>query len=114
MSPVISVPGQNIDNRSRLSGMQKRILVYLASTGQPHGDRIGHLPRTGDVVDQLGMRRDKAGFASVSRSLSRLNAAGLIDAYYPCLATRGMGAHWALSVSNVWTPDFVNTEEVRA
>jgi hypothetical protein len=95
--PVINIPNQNIDNQR--SGMQRRILAYLATVGQPLGERIGHLPRTGDVVDNLGLSRDKAGFASVSRSLARLNAAGLIEAYHPSFCTRGKGVHWALSTS---------------
>ena len=92
---VSKLSDQNIDNRA-LSDMQRRILKYLATAGQPVGDLIGHLPRTGDVVDHIGMRRDKAGFASVSRSLARLRLSGLIMAYHPSLATRGNGSHWAL------------------
>ena len=91
---VIKIPKQIIDNRS---AMQRRILAYLATTGHIVGERIGHLPRTGDVIDHLLMRRDKLGFASVSRSLARLRAAGLIVAYCPNLCTRGNGVHWALA-----------------
>ena len=88
------VPKQNIDNR--LSDLQTQILAYLATTGQPHGERIGHLPRTGNIVDAVGRERDKAGFAAVSRALSRLEKAGLISAYAPQLTTRGKGYHWAV------------------
>lgn len=78
---VSKIPNQNIDNR--LSDLQRQILAVLATAGQPEPDgdyqRIGHLPRTGDIVDALGRRRDKAGFASVSRALARLERAGLVD-----------------------------------
>lgn len=81
---VSSVPEPNIDNR-RLSPLQETILAFLATSGQPIGDRIGHLPRTGDVVDAVSRRRDKSGFASVSRARARLKRAGLVSAYSPHL-----------------------------
>jgi hypothetical protein len=98
---VINVQDQNIDNRlnaigRRLSVQQRRILTYLAGAGQPIGSFIGNLPRTGDVVDQLGLVRNKTGFASVSRSLARLNSIGLIASYSPNICTRGCGYHWAV------------------
>lgn len=92
---VSKVQNRNIDNR--LSPLQRQILDYLAHVGQPIGDRIGHLPRTGDVVDAVGRPRDKGNFASVSRALRRLCAAGLVNAYVPALRTRGKGLHWSLS-----------------
>lgn len=93
--PVIKNPKPNIDNRV-LSPLQQSILAFLAAKWQPIGDRIGHLPRTGDVVHGVSRRRDKAGFASVSRALARLERAGLINAYVPGLQTRGKGYHWAM------------------
>jgi hypothetical protein len=94
-SPMVSkVRNENIDNRF---AMQRAILAYLATVGQPRGDYIGHLPRTGDIVDGLGYARDKAGFASVSRSLARLCKAGKVDAYLPQLRTRGNGARYCLA-----------------
>ena len=71
------VPERNFDNQ-KLSALQQAI---LAAKGPPIGNRIGHLPRTGDVTDGVSRRRDKAGFASVSRALSRLWQRGLVDAY---------------------------------
>src|SRR5689334_7475553 len=91
---VINTPKQNIDNR--LSRLQRDVLAYLATVGQPQGDRIGHLPRTGEVVDAIGRNRDKASFTAVSRALSRLEKAGLVAAHRPSIATRGKGSHWAL------------------
>ena len=43
---------------SRLSSMQKDILSYLATSPHPHQEGsdlvVGHLPRTGDIIDALG------------------------------------------------------------
>lgn len=94
--PVIKVPKWNVVNRHLISPMQHQILNILIAAGQPVGERIGHLPRTGDIVDALGMPRSKASFASVSRSLSRLETAGRIVSYEPFLKTRGMGRHYAV------------------
>lgn len=96
-SPVSTVTNVLIENIANRSPMQQLILNYLATTGQPIGDRIGHLPRTGDIVDSVSRQRDKSGFASVSRSLRRLAAAGVIVAYSPYFYTKGKGLHWALS-----------------
>ncbi len=92
--PVINVPQQNLANRRDL---QTAILEYLATMGGPEGDRIGHLPRTGDVVDAVGRQRDNAGFATVSRSLARLRRDGRVVAFQPSLLTRGKGFFWALA-----------------
>ncbi len=94
MTEAIKLPDQNIDNR--LSEMQAAIVAYLETFPGPIGDRIGHLPRTGDVVDAIGFPRTKAAFASVSRSLSRLAQAGKVSAYSPSISTRGNGVHWCL------------------
>jgi len=109
-SSVSNVPDQNIDNRSQASvskgpqktldnrfAMQRAILAYLATVGQPRGDYIGHLPRTGDIVDALGYPRNKAGFASVSRSLARLCEAGKVEAHYGSICTPGKGARYCLT-----------------
>lgn len=93
-APVIKVPKQNLDNR--LSTMQVALLANLRSAGQPIGEKIGHLPRTGDMVDALGLPRDKKSYASISRSLDRLRKAGMVVAYSPSIATRGNGNHWAV------------------
>lgn len=90
------IPNRNIDNR--LSPLQLEILCYLSSI-QAHGcidGRIGHLPRTGAVVEGVGRHKDKAGYASVSRSLKRLMQSGHIAGYYSQLCTRGKGMHYAL------------------
>lgn len=92
--PVNKVLVDNVFNR--LSPMQREIMDYLANFDGPIGNRIGHLPRTGDIIDGIGRARTNASFAAVSRSLSRLRAAGLIDAYDTELRTRGDGSHWSL------------------
>jgi hypothetical protein len=53
--------GPSISRRSASSGF---FIAFSSSRGSG-----AHLPRTGDVVDALGYSRNKAGFASVSRSL---------------------------------------------
>lgn len=93
---VIKVRKRNIANRVAISPMQHQILNILTAAGQAVGDRIGHLPRTGDIVDALGLPRTKAAFASVSRSLSRLEKAGRIGIYDPLIATRGNGRHYGV------------------
>lgn len=92
--PVNTVPVENGYNQ--LSPMQREILRHLATCSGPMGNRIGHMPRTGDIIDAIGRPRTNSSFASVSRSLGRLQAAGLIDAYRAELCTRGDGAHWSL------------------
>lgn len=93
MNRLAKTPIEDIANR--LPEQQRRILAYLAAYPPPAGEYIGDLPRTSDVVDALGRARDKAGYASVSRSLSRLWAAGRIESYAPFLATRGFGRRWS-------------------
>lgn len=86
-----------------LSQLQLAILEYLSTT--PACDvREGAVsmigwPRTGEIIDALGRRRDKKGFASVSRSLTRLAKADLIVCGYSQFSTRGGGAFYALRVS---------------
>ena len=92
--PVNKVLVDNIFNR--LSPMQREIMDYLANFDGPIGNRIGHLPRTGDIIDGIGRARTNASFAAVSRSLARLHANGLVDAYHAELCTRGNGARWSL------------------
>lgn len=93
-APVNNVPADNDFNR--LSPMQREIMRYLANCDGPVGNRIGHLPRTGDIIDAIGRPRTNASFAAVSRSLARLAAHGLVDAYHAELRTRGDGSHWSL------------------
>ena len=97
MSPVINISHENIDNRS--SQMQAAILEILADRRAvpPTSSFIGDLPRTGDIVDALGRSRDKAGYASVSRSLKRLWKAGKVQAYSSILCARGNGYRWSLT-----------------
>jgi hypothetical protein len=57
------------------------------SARPPRGSYIGHLPGIGDVVDALGYPRDKAGFASVSRSLARLCKASEVTAKHEARAS---------------------------
>jgi len=95
--PVNNIPNANLDNR--LSPLQRAILGYLRSVSAfgPRGEYIGHLPRTGQIVVGVGKDRDKAATASVSRSLKRLCASGLVVAYSPSICTQGMGLHYALA-----------------
>lgn len=97
MTPVIKVSHENIDNRS--SQMQAAILEILADRRAfpPSSSFIGDLPRTGDIVDALGRDRDKAGYASVSRSLNRLWKAGKVHAYSATLYIKGKGYRWSLA-----------------
>lgn len=95
--PVGKIPKQNSVNRNSISAMQHQILGILFSAGQPRGEKIGHLPRTGEIVDALGLPRSRAAFASVSRSLSRLEKAGRVVSYSPSINTRGRGRHYALT-----------------
>ncbi|TIN20163.1 MAG: hypothetical protein E5Y51_03710 [Mesorhizobium sp.] len=100
--PVIKGPKQTFDNRvdapppSSGAARAHQILNILTEAGQPLWGKIGHLPRTGDIVDALGLPRTKTTFASVSRSLARLERAGRIVSYAPAMATRGNGFHWAV------------------
>ena len=85
-----------IDNRcSQLQGAILKVLACYPKKGR-EGGYIGDLARTGDVVDALGRARDKAGYASVARSLNRLWVAGRIHAYSSEIFTRGKGYRWAL------------------
>ena len=92
--PVKTITVGNGSNR--LSPLQLDILQHLGTFGEVKDGRIGHLPRTGDIVDALGRPRTNSAFASVSRSLARLRKLGLVDAYLPSIQTRGSGAHWSL------------------
>jgi hypothetical protein len=85
-----------VDNRF---AMQRAILAYLATVGQPDSfDSMVRLPRTGDVVDALGYPRNKASFASVSRSLNRLWNKGEVLRYYDReRCTRGKGGYYCLN-----------------
>ncbi|RUV94329.1 hypothetical protein EOA75_11790 [Mesorhizobium sp. M1A.F.Ca.IN.022.07.1.1] len=98
---VIKGPKPTFDNRgdappSSGAARAHQILNILTAAGQPQWGKIGHLPRTGDIVDALGLPRTKTAFASVSRSLARLERAGRIVSYAPAMATRGNGFHWAV------------------
>lgn len=93
---VINVPLKNIDNR-RTSDLQRQILHHLETVQGPSGGYIGHLPRTGDLVDAVGRQRGKAGFASVSRALSRLCRDGLVERYVAEVCIRGRGYRYALA-----------------
>lgn len=97
MTAVNNVPHRNADNR--LSPMQREIIAFLRSIGavRPASERIGHLPRTGQIVAGIGREGDSAALASVSRSLKRLRLMGIVEAYSPSIRTRGMGMHYALA-----------------
>lgn len=87
---------KNIDNRpSQLQGAILEILERYPKKGR-EGGFIGDLAQTGDIVDALGRARDKAGYASVARSLKRLWDAGRIHAYSSEIYIRGKGYRWAL------------------
>jgi hypothetical protein len=102
--PVNNIPNGNLDSRFAL---QRRILAYLATVGQPQPSArdpdcvtIGHLPRAGDVIDALGLPRDKSSYATVSRALARLCKAGKVDAYYGQLYIQGKGARYCLATTD--------------
>lgn len=98
---VNNIPVGELDNRF---AMQRAILSFLATVGQPIPDpayaadarKIGHLPTNGDVVDALGYPRTKVSSASVSRSLRRLRKAGKIEAHHSIVYIRGKGARYSL------------------
>ncbi|MCD2183316.1 hypothetical protein [Rhizobium sp. GN54] len=91
---VINVPERKVDNR--LSEMQVNILSVMRAFPAPTGCKIGHLPTTGDIVDALGLPRNKATFASVSRSLARLDRAGKLASWQAEISIRGRGNRWSL------------------
>jgi hypothetical protein len=104
--PVNKGPRGSFDNRFTI---QQRILAYLATIEQPKPNAdgslyIGGLSRTGDVVNALGLPRNKSSFASVSRSLARLCKTGKVDAYLGGMCTQGKGAFYCLSASEKETP----------
>lgn len=93
---VKGVPDRNVVNRPAAD----LILDLLRERGlaKPYGDGsfdTKHLPRTGDVIDALGRPRDNVSYASVSRSLARLQAKGLIVAYRG-LWSVGQGHRWGI------------------
>lgn len=91
---VNNVEGQNIVNR--LSPLQRDILAILTERkALPCGDYIGHLPRTGQIIDALERDRNAASYASISRALSRLEKAGLVCAYRG-MFSRGKGYAYGL------------------
>ena len=95
--PVNKVSEQNRVNRTaKRSTLQHMILSVLHDAGQPEAGRIGHLPRTGDIIDALGLPRTKSTFASVSRSLARLEASDWIVSYETEINTRGKGRHYGV------------------
>jgi hypothetical protein len=83
-----------IDNRLT---RPDQILAYLATVGQPRGNSIGHLPRTGDIIAALGLPRTRASYASVSRSLARLCKAGKVDCYSGEIYIPGKGGRYCLA-----------------
>jgi hypothetical protein len=96
---------------SRLSGVQKEILSYLATTPQPEvlgdGYRIHHLPRTGNIIDALGRPRTSSNYTAISKALKRLEERGLVSSYQSEAAHRGKGLAYALTVGEPVTGRFV-------
>ncbi|WP_130229040.1 helix-turn-helix domain-containing protein [Bradyrhizobium sp. Leo121] len=88
---------------SRLSKMQKDILAHLAAAPQPtpsprgDGMLIGHLSRTGDIIDALGRERTPSNYAAVSKALDRLNKRGLINAHRAQCCLVGKGYRYAVN-----------------
>lgn len=82
---------------SRLSKMQKEILLCLAAFKAPDTAHIGDLPRTGEIIGSLGRPRTTSNYAAVSRALSRLEERGLVRSYRSYLAIRGRGLRYALA-----------------
>jgi len=77
------------------------ILAYLTAIGPAklNGDgfwNVKGLPSTGDVIDALGRDRTPANYASVSRSLSRMQSKGLIVGY-EVLFSVGKGYRWGIA-----------------
>lgn len=91
---AIKVPKQNAGNR--LSEMQLAILAYMIAFPAPSTSKIGHLPTTGEVIDGLGLQRNKITFASVSRSLSRLEKSGRLFSWVGELRSQGGGFRWSM------------------
>ena len=82
---------------SRLSKMQKAILAHLAAAPQPNGDLIGHLSRTGDIINALGRERTPSSYAAISKALRRLEERGLINAYSAQCRLAGNGYRYAVN-----------------
>lgn len=93
---VKNIPKQKVFNRVQPSIMQHQIMNILTAAGHPIGEKIGHLPRTGEIIEALGLPRTNSSYASVSRSLSRLEKAGRIVGYTPYIGTPGKGRHWGV------------------
>jgi hypothetical protein len=94
LQAVNKVQDDNIVNRR---GQAEAILAFLKKFAPVTGDYIGHLPTTGDIVDAIGRERNNASFASVSRTLRRLEAAGKIAAYQSTLCIIGKGYRYGLT-----------------
>jgi DNA-binding transcriptional ArsR family regulator len=86
---------QHENNVSRLSKMQKEILLCLGPFKAPDTEYIGDLPRTGEIIEALGRPRTASNYSVVSRALSRLEERGLTSRLArPRQATRpSTGAH---------------------
>lgn len=94
VDPVIIPPTCPIDNRrsSARSFQQAQVLEALTALPQGH---IGM--KTGEVVDAIGRHRDKAGYASVSRTLLRLCKSGDVEAFQSAFAQRGGGLFYRIA-----------------
>ena len=93
MTPVINVPKTPFDNRRSgpRSFQQSQVLEVL------HALPSGHIGiKTGDVVAALGRRRDKAGYASVSRTLARLRKSGDVEAFESAYSQQGGGLFYRI------------------
>lgn len=91
-SPVIKVQSCPIDNPSAARSLQQaKVLDALRALPDGH---VGL--KTGDLVDRVGRARDKAGFASVSRTLSRLVRSHDVEAFQSAYSQRGGGLFYRL------------------
>jgi hypothetical protein len=101
--------GKNETIVSRLSKMQKEILVVLATMPQPVGDKITGLPGTGNIIDALRRQRTASSYAAISKALRRLEERGLVSGCRSTVALPGLGLRYYLTRGEPMTGRFGGT-----
>lgn len=90
-APVINPPSCPLDNRPRRSHQQAQVLEVLAALPCGHTGL-----KTGQIIDLIGRKRDKAGFASVSRTLARLRLSKDVEAFQSAYSQQGGGLFYRI------------------
>jgi hypothetical protein len=102
-SPVNKLAQGNLVNRQQLE-----ILRALLPTVRPDPPAdaygtiyIGDLPRTGAIIDAIGLVRSPKAYASVSRSLARLEANELVVSFSGLIFRQGKGRSYQLTAKGL-------------